>query len=103
MVVLLIEAGGAEQPLSDIPKQSLFNTDMDWKFKSTPQAKSCLGLIGTQVLLPRGKVMGGTSTINGMVYIRGNHRDYDLWAEDGNYGWSWKEMLPYFLRAEDMQ
>lgn len=50
---------------------------------------------------PRGKVLGGSSVLNYMLYIRGNKRDYDNWAKNGAYGWSWNEVFPYFLKSED--
>lgn len=50
---------------------------------------------------PRGKVLGGSSILNYMLYIRGNKRDYDKWAKNGAYGWSWNEVFPYFLKSED--
>ncbi len=60
---------------------------------------------GNRVLLleagPRGRGLGGCSSINGLIFVRGQHEDYDRWASAGNKGWSWKDVLPYFLRSED--
>ena len=60
-------------------------------------------LDGRQVFQPRGKVLGGSSSINGLVYIRGQHADYDRWRQLGNVGWSFADMLPYFKKAENQQ
>ncbi|CAG2170999.1 unnamed protein product, partial [Oppiella nova] len=101
--VLLLEAGKAENIISDVPMNSLNlqRTPMDWSFETIPQKKACLGMNGRVSLWPRGKVMGGTSTINTMVYCRGNKRDYDLWSSNGALGWSWPEVFPYFVKSED--
>ncbi|GAB6031331.1 hypothetical protein CHUAL_009116 [Chamberlinius hualienensis] len=101
--VLLLEAGGDETFLSEIPALSgyLQLSELDWQYKTTPQQLACLGFKNRQCSWPRGKVLGGSSTINYLVYIRGNRRDYDLWASLGNYGWSYNEVLPYFLKSED--
>ena len=103
--VLLLEAGIAENFLSDVPMASIIlqRSPMDWSFKTTPQTKCCRGMEGHQSIWPRGKCMGGTSTINTMVYMRGNRRDYDKWAANGCDGWSWPEVFPYFIKAEDNQ
>jgi choline dehydrogenase-like flavoprotein len=98
--VLLIEAGGADvSDLIPIPAASsaLFRGACDWDHSSAPEPYCA----GRRIYLPRGKVLGGSSSINMMVYIRGNPRDYDEWAELGCEGWGWDDMLPYFLRAED--
>ncbi len=69
----------------------------NWKFDTVPQA----GLNGRRGYQPRGKVLGGSSSLNAMIYIRGQREDYDDWAAEGNAGWSFDEVLPYFKRAED--
>ena len=69
----------------------------NWKFSTTPQP----GLNGRCGYQPRGKVLGGSSSINAMVYIRGQREDYDTWAAEGNTGWAYQDLLPYFKRAED--
>jgi len=99
--VTLIEAGGWDyNPLIHMPagyyplmKAGLVN----WKYSSTPQRS----LDGRRIYCPRGKVIGGSSSINGMVYSRGHYSDYDNWAQLGNDGWSFDECLPYFIKAEN--
>ncbi|WP_035664242.1 GMC family oxidoreductase N-terminal domain-containing protein [Bradyrhizobium sp. Ec3.3] len=99
--VLLLEAGGKDDYLwIHIPVGYLYcidNPRTDWCYKTDPEA----GLGGRQIGYARGKVLGGCSSINAMVYMRGQARDYDLWSELGNAGWSWKDVLPYFMRHED--
>ncbi|XP_076334605.1 glucose dehydrogenase [FAD, quinone]-like isoform X2 [Tachypleus tridentatus] len=101
--ILLLEAGGLPDVLSSVPLLSaeLQLTKYDWAFKTVPQEAACFGLKGKRSLWPRGKGLGGTSLMNYMLYIRGNPRDYDKWAEHGARGWSWQEVLPYFLKSED--
>lgn len=70
---------------------------LNWNFSTVPQP----GLNGRSGYQPRGKVLGGSSSVNAMIYLRGQHQDYDGWAAEGNPGWSFDEVLPYFLRAED--
>lgn len=97
--VLLIEAGGEPDPrLSEIPGAASWmqNTRSDWAFMTTPQRE----LFDRRIPYPRGKVVGGTSILNYMVYVRGNAGDYDQWAQMGNRGWSFDDVLPYFKRAE---
>ena len=69
----------------------------DWDFATEPEP----ALDGRSVYLPRGRVLGGSSSLNAMIYIRGNRRDYDEWRDLGNAGWGWDDVLPYFKRAED--
>jgi choline dehydrogenase len=99
--VCLIEAGGSEQhPFIRIPAAvgaAIMSERFGWGLATTPQC----ALNGRVVPLPRGKVLGGCGSINGMAYYRGPARDYDDWAEAGNKGWSYRDLLPYFLRAED--
>ncbi|MGE5096611.1 MAG: GMC family oxidoreductase [Betaproteobacteria bacterium] len=98
--VLLLEAGGKDDWFwIDIPVGYLYtigNPRTDWCFKTEPDP----GLNGRQLGYARGKVLGGCSSINAMVYMRGQKSDYDHWAELGNRGWSWSEVLPYFRKAE---
>jgi choline dehydrogenase len=98
--VLLLEAGGKDDWFwIDIPVGYLYtigNPRTDWCFRTEPDA----GLNGRTLGYARGKVLGGCSTINAMVYMRGQRSDYDHWAELGNRNWSWDEVLPYFKRAE---
>lgn len=98
--VLLLEAGGQDNyPWIHIPVGYLYcigNPRTDWCFKTEAQS----GLQGRSLSYPRGKVLGGSSSINGMIYMRGQSSDYDRWAELGNPGWAWKDVLPLFKRSE---
>jgi choline dehydrogenase len=99
--VLLLEAGGKDNYIwTKIPVGYLYcigNPKVDWGFKTEPEP----GLNGRAIDYPRGKVLGGCSSINGMIYMRGQARDYDHWAQLGNPGWGWDDVLPYFLKSED--
>ena len=99
--VLLVEAGGNDDYLwVHIPVGYLYcigNPRTDWLYATEPDP----GLNGRSLRYPRGKVLGGCSSINGMIYMRGQARDYDHWGALGNAGWSWGECLPFFLRHED--
>jgi len=98
--VLLIEAGGpVRNPNIIIPAgyPKLHRTSVDWGYWSEPQEQ----LLGRKLYLPRGKVLGGSSSTNAMAYVRGNREDYDDWAALGNEGWAYKDVLPYFTRHED--
>ena len=103
--VLLLEAGGDETEASDVPALAGFLqlSNMDWKYKTKPRSDRayCKAMIGDQCNWPRGKVLGGSSVLNAMVYVRGNKRDYDSWEQQGNIGWSYKDVLPYFTKSED--
>ncbi|XP_005189013.2 glucose dehydrogenase [FAD, quinone]-like [Musca domestica] len=102
--VLLLEAGGPEVWPMDIPVVANMlqaNYDINWAYRTQPSDKFCLGLKDRRCNFPRGKVMGGSSVLNYMIYTRGNRRDYDTWAEMGNEGWSYKDVLPYFKKLED--
>lgn len=99
--VLLLEAGGEDKGFwidSPLGYPMLFsNPRVNWMFDSEPMPE----LEGRTTYMPRGKVLGGTSTINGMVYIRGHAQDYDEWRQRGCVGWSYDDVLPYFRKAED--
>ena len=99
--VLLLEAGpGNRHPWLHIPLGygKLFaDRRFNWCYATEPQR----GCHGRQVIAPRGKVLGGSSSINGLIYIRGQARDFDLWRQLGNTGWSFEDVLPYFRKAED--
>ncbi|XP_076249226.1 glucose dehydrogenase [FAD, quinone]-like [Calliopsis andreniformis] len=103
--VLLLEAGSDENEISDIPLLASYTqlSEFDWKYQTSPPTVSayCLAMIGDRCNWPRGKVLGGSSVLNAMIYVRGNRRDYDNWASLGNTGWSYDEVLPYFLKSED--
>ena len=98
--VLLIEAGGQDRnPLIHIPAgyiKTMINPAINWMFESEPGE----GTAGRKIAFPRGKVIGGSSAINAMLYVRGQQQDYDGWAQRGNRGWSYEDVLPYFRKAE---
>ena len=98
--VCLIEAGGSEKhPFISIPAgvgAAIMSPKFSWGLMTEPQA----ALDGRRIPLPRGKVIGGSGSINGMAYYRGVAKDFDDWAAMGNAGWSYAELLPYFLRSE---
>lgn len=98
--VCLIEAGGSEKhPYITIPAAvgaAIMSPKFGWGLTTTPQP----ALNNRRVPLPRGKVIGGSGSINGMAYYRGPARDFDDWADRGNPGWSYADLLPYFLRSE---
>lgn len=99
--VLLLEAGGSDRyHWVHVPIGYLYcmgNPRTDWLMKTAPEA----GLNGRRLNYPRGKVLGGCSSINGMIYMRGQARDYDLWRQLGCTGWNWDEVLPFFKKSED--
>ncbi|XP_066258130.1 glucose dehydrogenase [FAD, quinone] [Euwallacea similis] len=103
--VLLLEAGGHETDISDVPILSLYlhKSKLDWGYKTEPQPTACQAMVENRCSWTRGKVLGGSSVLNTMLYIRGNRRDYDRWANFGNEGWSYKEVLPYFKKSEDQR
>lgn len=103
--VLLVEAGRDESFIMDIPILANFFqlTQTNWGHKTMKQDTACLGLRNNQCKLPRGKVLGGSSAINYMIYTRGNKMDYDGWRDMGNPGWGYDDVLPYFKRLEDVQ
>lgn len=100
--VALLEAGGSETLVHLIPAMVSYLqlSNSNWNYASVPQVNSCWGLNNNISYLPKGKVLGGTSSINFMIYNRGNRRDYDNLAAAGNPGWSYEEVLPYFLKSE---
>ncbi|TIX19867.1 GMC family oxidoreductase N-terminal domain-containing protein, partial [Mesorhizobium sp.] len=101
--VIVIEFGGTDiGPLIQMPSALSIPLNMslyDWGFASEPEPH----LGGRVLATPRGKVIGGSSSINGMVYVRGHARDFDHWAEEGAAGWGFADVLPYFKRAENNQ
>jgi choline dehydrogenase len=101
--VLLLEAGGKDNyPWIHIPAgylKTMHNPKVDWCFK----IQSDPGLNGREMKFPRGKVLGGSSSINGLLYIRGQSNDYDYWRQLGNIGWGWEDVLPYFKKAENQE
>ncbi|XP_019769845.2 glucose dehydrogenase [FAD, quinone] isoform X1 [Dendroctonus ponderosae] len=103
--VLLLEAGGDETEISDVPLMAgyLQLSQLDWQYKSEPQGQACLGMNNGRCNWPRGKVIGGSSVLNYMLYLRGNKKDYDIWESLGNPGWGSKDALHYFKKSEDNQ
>ncbi|ULQ50925.1 GMC family oxidoreductase [Flavihumibacter fluvii] len=97
--VLLLEAGGPDDKMEiGIPAAygNLHRSAVDWGFSTEPQSH----VNNRRIYLPRGKTLGGSSSTNAMAYVRGNPADYDEWAASGNSGWSYKDVLPYFMRSE---
>jgi choline dehydrogenase-like flavoprotein len=97
--VALVEAGepdNAPEIKMPIAFPQLFKTKYDWDFASEPEP----GLGERRIYLPRGRTLGGGSAIDAMIYIRGNAADFDGWVEAGAEGWSYRDMLPYFIRSE---
>lgn len=103
--VLLIEAGGNENFFSDIPIFAAFIsiTPMNWGYNSEPEPRACKDLRGKVCYMPRGKVLGGSSVLNFLIYQRGHPEDYNDWARMGNDGWSYPEILPYFKKSENIK
>jgi choline dehydrogenase-like flavoprotein len=102
--VALIEAGERPPEISAIPAicaAMQMNPSTDWMYTGDP-GKAGLGLNGKRMPVPRGKMLGGTSSLNYMAYVRGHPGDYDSWAERGATGWSYKDVLPYFRKSEGL-
>ncbi|WP_421984233.1 GMC family oxidoreductase [Roseibium sp.] len=101
--VILLEAGGRDiNPWIHIPVgyfKTMHNPSVDWCYKTEPDP----GLNGRSIDWPRGKVLGGSSSLNGLLYVRGQKEDYDRWRQMGNEGWSWDDVLPLFKRSEDQE
>ena len=99
--VVLLEAGGRDlNPWIHIPVgyfKTIHNPKVDWCYKTEPDP----GLNGRSIEWPRGKVLGGSSSLNGLLYVRGQPQDYDRWRQMGNKGWAWADVLPLFKRAEN--
>ncbi len=99
--VILLEAGGRDlNPWIHIPVgyfKTIHNPAVDWCYKTEPDP----GLNGRSIEWPRGKVLGGSSSLNGLLYVRGQSQDYDRWRQMGNVGWGWDDVLPLFKRSEN--
>jgi choline dehydrogenase len=99
--VLLLEAGPQDKNIwihVPLGYGKLFKEkSVNWMYQTEPEP----GLGGRSVFQPRGKVLGGSSSINGLLYVRGQHEDYDRWRQRGNVGWGYDDVLPYFMKAED--
>ncbi|GBM61520.1 Glucose dehydrogenase [FAD, quinone] [Araneus ventricosus] len=101
--VLLLEAGQTPPLVTDIPGVSRFfyNSDIDWRYKTTPQKHTGNALDNKQIFWPAGKVLGGISIYNDLIYSRGAMKVYDEWAKQGCKGWGSKDVFPYFMKLED--
>ena len=101
--VLLLEAGGADKdPWIHIPAgfyRNIYNPKVAWYYETEPVPE----LNNRRISWPRGKTLGGSSSINGLIYIRGQSQDFDLWRQLGNAGWSYDDVLPYFRKSEDQE
>ena len=101
--VLLLEAGDKDSnPWIHVPvgfTRTLNNPDVNWNFQTEPEDN----VSGRRIPIPRGRVLGGSSSINGMLYVRGQAFDYDVWAQLGNRGWSYSDVLPYFQKSENFE
>src|SRR6202008_2134850 len=99
--VLLLEAGGEDRDIwIHIPLgygRHFTDPKVNWLYQTEPEAECH----GRNIIAPRGKVLGGSSSINGLLYIRGQAEDFDRWRQLGNAGWSFADVLPYFRKAED--
>ncbi len=98
--VLLLEAGGRDRhPNISIPAAfpNQFHTKLDWDYATEPEP----AVDARSLYIPRGKALGGSSSMNAMLYVRGRPLDYDLWEQQGARGWGWADVLPYFMRSED--
>src|SRR5437868_334150 len=102
--VALIEAGERPPEISSLPiapPAMQLNPATDWMYTADP-GKAGLGLTGQRVTVPRGKMLGGSSGINYLAYVRGHPGDFDSWAEGGAAGWSYADVLPYFRKSEGL-
>nr|XP_053643895.1 glucose dehydrogenase [FAD, quinone]-like [Cherax quadricarinatus] len=101
--VLLLESGGPPPPESVIPALNivLMQSDAEWNYFTVPQKHGLRGYVNNACHFPVGRTLGGSSVVNWMMYVRGNRRDFDNWEAMGNPGWSYKDVLKYFKKAED--
>src|SRR6478609_1679806 len=98
--VLLLEAGAPDHFWTRLPVGSaklLANPAANWLYSSEPEPNTN----GRRIAVPRGKLLGGSSAINGLAFVRGQAQDFDTWAQLGNRGWSYEDVLPFFKRMED--
>lgn len=100
---MLLEEGGEEPVVANIPGMGplLLQSSIDRNYISKSECVGCNNTKEKIIIWPRGKVMGGSSSIGSMWYVRANRHDYDNWAALGNDGWSHKDVFPYFLKSED--
>ncbi|OWF43150.1 glucose dehydrogenase [FAD, quinone]-like [Mizuhopecten yessoensis] len=105
--ILLLEAGGSEEdnPSIRVPGEAgqLAESEQDWMYFTEPQKNACLAMKEQRSYWTRGKVLGGSTALNYLQFVRGNRHDYNSWAEEGCDGWSYKDVLPYFIKSEDIQ
>ncbi|KAF5272019.1 hypothetical protein FQR65_LT05000 [Abscondita terminalis] len=103
--VLVIEAGDYPSSITQVPKMffAIAETEEDWGYHMEPSENACLGINDRLCGCPRGKTLGGSSSINGMIYIRGNRKDYDTWGALGNEGWDYDSVFPLFKKFESLQ
>ncbi|KAF5303570.1 hypothetical protein FQR65_LT08171 [Abscondita terminalis] len=101
--VLLLEAGGPDTNFTEIPGVMgiLWDLEYNWGYHTVPQSTYCLGMKEKRCSYLRGKALGGSSTINSLIYTRGSKRDFDNWCAEGNPGWCYKDVLPYFKKVEN--
>lgn len=101
--VLLLEAGGKDRnPWIHVPVgyyRTMYHPDISWGYETEPDA----GVNDRVMVWPRGRVLGGSSSINGLLYVRGQHQDYDHWRQLGNEGWGWDDVLPFFKKSESYE
>ncbi|MEO6984966.1 MAG: GMC family oxidoreductase N-terminal domain-containing protein, partial [Paralcaligenes sp.] len=99
--VCVLEAGPPDKNIwIHIPigyGKTMFHKKLNWGFYTDPDAN----MLGRKIYWPRGRTLGGSSSINGLIYIRGQKQDYDRWEQQGNTGWSWNDCLPYFRKLEN--
>lgn len=103
--VLLLELGKPESIYAKVPAAAptLQATDYNYNLATEPEAAACEGMVGRKCAWPRGRALGGSSVINYMIYTRGNQHDYKRWVDQGNPGWSYDEVMPYYLKSEDVR
>ncbi|GLG98282.1 Glucose dehydrogenase [FAD, quinone] [Gryllus bimaculatus] len=103
--VLLLEAGGEEAPIMDVPfiVGAFHDTNVNWRYRTVPQRHMCTRLRGRTCDYQQGRALGGSTVIDHMLSVRGNARDFDAWAAEGNAGWDFESLLPYFRKVERMQ
>ncbi|KAK9507423.1 hypothetical protein O3M35_007278 [Rhynocoris fuscipes] len=105
VTVLLLESGLQENTYTDIPAFATFLlfTEYNWKYNTAYREGACRAMENNTCTWPAGKAIGGGSVINGMIYTRGDRRDFDKWAEAGNPGWAFDDLMKYFKEIEDIQ
>lgn len=102
--ILLLEAGIDEAPATQVPMYAAVfsgNKYTDWNYKTEPEPQACLGYKDQRCTWPRSKMLGGCSTVNGMMHTRGTPADFNGWAAAGNEGWSYEDVLPWFKHSEN--